>query len=55
MVMSFTIRYCDIELEHHLQILVNKYEKFAQDMLGVLAVLQMFCVRGGFVSLCVIL
>ena len=36
MVMSFTIRYCDIELEHYLQILVNKYEKFAQGMLRVL-------------------
>ena len=35
MVMSFTIRSCDIELEHYLQILVNKYGKFAQDMLRV--------------------
>ena len=36
MVMSFTIRYCDIELEHYLQILVNKYEKFAQGIAGSL-------------------
>ena len=27
MVMSFTIIYCDIELEHYLQILVNKHGK----------------------------
>ena len=36
MVMSFTIIYCDIELEHYLQILVNKHGKLAQGMLGVL-------------------
>ena len=36
MVMSFTIKYCDIELEDYWQIPVNKLEKCAQGMLGVL-------------------
>ena len=39
MVMSFTIRYCDIEFKHCLQILVNRYVKFAQS--GMLIVLDM--------------
>ena len=34
--MSFTIIFCDIELEHYLQILVNKHLKHTQGMLGVL-------------------
>ena len=36
MVMSFTIKYCDIELEDYWQITVNKLIKCAQGMLGVL-------------------
>ena len=39
MVMSFTITYCDIELEQYLQIPVNKYRKFAQGMLGFLEII----------------
>ena len=39
MVMSFTIRYFDIKLEHYMQILVNKYGQFAQGMLRVLDML----------------
>ena len=35
MVMSFTINYCDIELEEYWQIPVNKLLKCAQGMLGV--------------------
>ena len=31
--------YCDIKLEHYLQILVNKHGKLAQGMLGVLAMI----------------
>ena len=37
--MPFTIICCDIELKHYLQILVNKHEKNAQVMLGVLDML----------------
>ena len=37
MVMLFTIKYCDIELEdYYWQIPVNKLSKCAQGMLGVL-------------------
>ena len=36
MVMSFTKKYCDIELEHYLKSLVNKHGKLAKGMLGVL-------------------
>ena len=39
MVMSFTIKYCDIELEDYWQIPVNKLWKYAQGMLGVLNVI----------------
>ena len=34
--MSFTIKYCDIELEDYWQIPVNKLCKCAEGMLGVL-------------------
>ena len=34
--MSFTIRYCDIEPEHYVLILVNIYNKFAHGKLEVL-------------------
>ena len=45
MVMSFSIRYCDIELEHYLQILVNKYGKFAQSMLLCNVYCAIICAR----------
>ena len=46
MVLSFTIRYCDIDLENHLKILVNKLGKFALGMLGVVYMIPQLILPG---------